>query len=264
MNTIRFSFGRNWKSFVDQLSEAQITSAQISLSKSLKKKNFRGLRFLDAGCGSALFSLAAKRLGAEVLSFDYDQNCVFCAENLKEKYFPNDAHWQIAHGSVLDERFLETLGEFDIVYSWGVLHHTGELEKAMNTITGNVGQGGILFIGLYNDQGVKSRIWKNIKAYYNLNSVTKYSVILVFFPLFFLIHFFSDLKKGKNPFDKYRETKKRGMSMIHDWYDWLGGYPFEVITPKKVTNFYKEKGFALLDKKITSGLGVNEFIFERI
>jgi 2-polyprenyl-6-hydroxyphenyl methylase/3-demethylubiquinone-9 3-methyltransferase len=71
--------------------------------------------------------LAARRLGATVHSFDYDPQSVACTAELKRRYFPEDGAWRVEEASVLDQDYLRRLGQFEVVYSWGVLHHTGVL-----------------------------------------------------------------------------------------------------------------------------------------
>jgi len=139
-----FSFGKNWHNFLESLSEDKIQCAENSLKKMLQVENLTGKRFLDAGCGSGLFSLAALRLGAqEVVSFDIDEDSVACAKYIDKQYGPFP-QWQIKEGSSLDHNFLEKLGKFDVVYSWGVLHHTGNMWDALANITVPVANGGLL------------------------------------------------------------------------------------------------------------------------
>jgi 2-polyprenyl-3-methyl-5-hydroxy-6-metoxy-1,4-benzoquinol methylase len=136
--TLRFAFGDNWTRFLDLLDEDRIREAERSLREMLQVERLDGKRFLDIGSGSGLFSLAARRLGAIVHSFDYDPQSVACTAELRASCFPSDANWQVEQGSVLDRNYLERLGEFDIVYSWGVLHHTGAMWLGIENAIGRV------------------------------------------------------------------------------------------------------------------------------
>ena len=163
----RFRFGRNWASFLKRLNQARIVGAEKNLIEFLGEKPLTGKFFLDVGSGSGLFSLAARRLGATVTSFDYDGQSVACTEELRRRYFPDDPSWIIEQGSVLDPRYLAGLGQFDIVYSWGVLHHTGAMWEAMGNVEPLVKPGGLLFIAIYNDCGEISQRWLERKRRYN-------------------------------------------------------------------------------------------------
>lgn len=221
--------------------------------------------FLDIGNGSGLFSLAARRLGFKVFSFDFDKKSVGCVKSLKEKYFPQDENWQITEGSVLDKDFLTGLGEFDVVYSWGVLHHTGEMWAALENVIGCVKKNGELFIAIYNDEGTQSKIWFEIKKFYNRNFLSRLITKLIFIPFFICVFLFIDLLKFQNPLKRYREYKKRrGMSMMTDWIDWIGGYPFEVASTEQIFNFYRDRGFILSRLKSTNRSGCNEFVLKKI
>ena len=149
----RFEFGKNWAAFLSVLDDERIATAEDSLKEMLECEDLQGKKFLDIGSGSGLFSLAARRLGATVHSFDFDPNSFACTQELRRRYFPGDADWRIEQGSALDSKYLESLGKFDIVYSWGVLHHTGEMWKALENATLPVGAGGKLFVAIYNDTG---------------------------------------------------------------------------------------------------------------
>src|SRR5918911_286314 len=120
----RFEFGRNWAKFLALLNEQRIADAENSLRQMLECEDLKGRSFLDIGSGSGLFSLAARRLGARVHSFDYDPHSVACTMELRRRFCPEDAAWTVETGSALDADYLKRLGRFDVVYSWGVLHHT--------------------------------------------------------------------------------------------------------------------------------------------
>ena len=165
--TPHFEFGANWREFLTVLTPERIARAESSLAEMLGTPSLTGKRFLDVGCGSGLFSLAARRMGAEVVSFDFDPLSVACAEELKRVHAPDDASWRIAQGSVIDPEFMRSLGTFDVVYSWGVLHHTGSMWAAVDQTCQAVGSHGWLFVALYNDQGPKSAWWASVKRTYN-------------------------------------------------------------------------------------------------
>lgn len=259
----RFEFGKNWDKFLTVLNDERIAEAEKSLKQMLEVDNLKGKSFLDIGSGSGLFSLSARRLGAQVHSFDYDPQSVACTAELKRRYFPDDINWTVEEGSVLDEDYLKSLGKFDIVYSWGVLHHTGAMWQALENACLPVKEGGLLFIAIYNDQGGKSKRWWKVKKFYCSGKTGKILVSAFFIPYFILGGLAVDLVKLKSPTTRYMEYRKsRGMSIFHDWFDWLGGFPFEVAKPENIFDFYKSRGFTLRQLKTCGGgLGNNEFIF---
>ncbi len=260
----RFSFGENWQAFLSVLNDDRIKTAETALRRMLGVDSLTGKTFLDIGSGSGICSLAAKRMGATVYSFDYDPQSVACTQELKRRYFSDDAHWTISEGSALDKEWLATLGKWDIVYSWGVLHHTGDMWTALNYAGKLVKDGGTLFIAIYNDQGKTSKRWKQVKKRYVQGGwLTRKFLFAIYFVHFFWAMFLADLIKHGNMFyrwNKYYED--RGMSRIYDLKDWLGGYPFEVAKPEEIIDFYLQRGFRLTKLTTCGGaLGCNQFVF---
>lgn len=258
----RFQFGENWRRFLEHLDEQRIATAEESLRNMLEVADLNGRTFLDIGSGSGLFSLAARRLGARVHSFDYDPQSVACTRELRRRYFEEDPEWRIEEGSALDPEYLASLGKFDVVYSWGVLHHTGSMWRALENATIPVRDGGLLFIALYNDQGGISRRWTSIKRAYVRHRLLRGPIVAWSAAWLFGGGFVKGLLRGK-PMRVF-QSPQRGMSVWHDLIDWVGGYPFEVAAPGDVFEFYKARGFALTRLVTTHSLGCNEFVFRRV
>lgn len=267
----RFAFGKNWQAFLASLDEERIAEATESLRRMLGVKNtenLHGKRFLDIGSGSGLFSLAAHRMGAEVVSIDCDADSVKCTDELHQRFATESPSWTVMQGSVLDESLMQSLGKFDVVYSWGVLHHTADMNRAIELAAERTAIGGLLFIAIYNDQGGASQRWLAIKKIYRWLPTPLRLLWVVLIAGIYEVKFAAvRLARLKNPlpFDDWRAKKRdRGMSAWHDWVDWIGGLPFEVAKPEQIILPLRNQGFTLQNlRTVGSGWGCNEYVFHR-
>lgn len=264
----RFEFGENWRRFLSGMDESRIEQAKQSLQKMLGVEDIAGKRFLDVGAGSGLFSLAAKRMGAQVHSFDFDPTSVACVREVKRRFAPQEDQWAIEEGSILDPRYLVSLGLFDIVYAWGVLHHTGKMWESMENTNRLVAPGGTVFVAIYNDTGSQSERWKQIKRIYNrLPRIFRVPYVLAVSAPSEGKALLRSIIDGK--FVGYlgswvRPEPSRGMSRWRDLVDWVGGYPYETAKPEEVFDFFSQRGYVLKKMKCGNvGMGCNEFVFEK-
>lgn len=261
----RFAFGNNWQKFLPVMTDAHIEKAKQSLTSFLGLTDLAGKSFVDIGSGSGLFSYAAFMLGAErIVSFDYDPASVAATRVLWEKA-GKPAHWKVEQGSALDTTYLASLGQFDVVYSWGVLHHTGAMWDAIRNTARMTAPGGLYCIALYHNVEGRfgSRFWLSVKRAYNRGTgVTKKLIEWCYIVVYFVA---APLSHGKNPLVFMRGYgSARGMNWRRDVTDWVGGYPYEYASPGEVFAYMKREfpQFRLENLKTVGSIGNNWFLFK--
>ncbi len=263
-----FAFGRNWASFADRITEVEIEEAVVGLQRLVGALN--GKRFLDIGCGSGLHALAALRLGArEVVAVDLDQNSVLTARRVLAHHAPGHV-WQVDKISVFDLS-LDAMGAFDTVYAWGVLHHTGDMQRAIRQAAALPAPGGIFAFALYRRVWM-DWFWRREKPWYaRASSRAQARARTVYMALFRL-----GLRLTGRSFADYLAgyRSNRGMDYSHDVHDWLGGWPYESILPKEVealmrplrfeqVQSFTRKGWLFGREFGFFGSGCDEYVYRR-
>lgn len=262
---VTFSFGRNWQQFTKSHLDAEGERiASASLEEFLEKNDLQGQTFLDIGCGSGLFSLAAYRLGASrVVSVDVDPYSVASTTELRNAAGA-PKNWHVIHGSILDSACTASLEPADVVYAWGSLHHTGNMWQAIRNAAALVQPEGLFFLAIYNrvEGRGSSDYWLRMKKLYNRSSTPVKRAMEVAYVIRY--HVLTDLIRLKNPYATFRNYKTRGMNFWIDVRDWLGGYPYETARADEIFRFCtRELNLSLVNLQTVNNLGCNEFLFRR-
>jgi SAM-dependent methyltransferase len=260
-----FAFGENWSDYATTIDEPRIASAVENLQRMLDRRDLKGVSFCDVGCGSGIHSLAALRLGAgPLLALDIDPKSVETCQKVLAKFAPaSPASVKVGSAFQIDQ----VADKFDIVYSWGVLHHTGDMWTAIKNVATLVKPGGYYALALY----VKTPLcgfWTAEKRVYRK---LPYALQVPFILAYSAVDLTRLLVRGKNPIEWVRRyQERRGMNYWHDAHDWLGGYPYESASAEETAAFMKKLGFSLVKSFRTesslglTGTGCAEYLFKRV
>jgi 2-polyprenyl-6-hydroxyphenyl methylase/3-demethylubiquinone-9 3-methyltransferase len=228
----------------------------------IERERLDGVDFLDIGCGSGLHSYAAFQAGAKrIHSFDYDENSVAATKMLWEKA-GSPAHWTIERGDALKKEYIANLGKWSFVYSWGVLHHTGSMWEAVRNAQSCVRDGGIFYIALYaKDVQPEADMWLRVKKEYVENGWLKRRQLEWWYIWTYMLG--KDAKRLPEFFKRMSEHRKtRGMDLMTDIRDWLGGWPMEFAGDQETVDLLEgECGFRLVN--VSTGEACSEFLFEK-
>jgi 2-polyprenyl-6-hydroxyphenyl methylase/3-demethylubiquinone-9 3-methyltransferase len=267
-----FAFGHNWADYANEIRDEQIKEAMNALQRLLGNETLAGKRFLDIGCGSGLHSLAALQLGAaEVVATDLDPESVATTERVLGRFAPPHASYRVIQRSVFDLNVAD-LGSFDVTYSWGVLHHTGNLHEALARAAAMTALSGLFVFALYRKTWL-CRFWTIEKKWYSAASAKRQEYARRNYIRLFKIGL---LVTGRT-FAAYNENYRsnRGMDFYHDVHDWMGGYPYESISNREVddlmisTGFQSQRLFASSQRKVLGrnvgffGSGCDEYVYIR-
>lgn len=257
---MRFEFGKNWQSYSKNvLSDERIEQARKDFQKLVTGIQLKGRTFLDIGFGQGLSLLIAKEMGAKVVGIDIDENNIEALKVTMEAMDIED-HSEASISSILDDSFMareKEKGGYDIVHSWGVLHHTGDMRNAINNACALVKEDGFFICAIYNRHW-SAPLWKVIKYIFNISPQKIQNLyVRLFYPIIYTAKL---IVTRKNPL-----KKERGMDFYHDVVDWVGGYPYEYASIKEINEMVSNLGFELI-KSFPARVptGCNEYVFKKI
>jgi SAM-dependent methyltransferase len=264
-------FGQNFKdNLLSSFNKSKLEETKKFITHFLEVDSLMGHTFLDAGCGSGVFTLAATELGADVFSFDIDDVAIQNTKKLLTDFGYTYDDSKIIIGDILQPEFIQSIDRFDYVMCWGVAHHTGQMWKSIDSVCHTVKDGGVLHLGIYNKADGwgfypdgrfgPSGFWRKIKRFYSrlpsiLQSFTDV-LATVGIVCIYMVTF-------NNPIKKLKENERRGMNWQSDLKDWLIGYPYEYATPEEVFLFMKKRGFSLTNLRTNNGLLTNNYVFRK-
>jgi 2-polyprenyl-6-hydroxyphenyl methylase/3-demethylubiquinone-9 3-methyltransferase len=264
-----FAFGENWANYAESLSEHEIDQAEEGLRRLLDAETLAGRSFLDIGCGSGVHSLAALRLGAsQIVACDIDPMSVQTAQTVLQRFAIAKDRSRVFEMSVfaLDAA---RVGTFDVVYSWGVLHHTGDMARAMAAASSLVAPDGLFVFALYR-RTLLCPLWVFEKRWYASASPTQQRAMR---RAYIAARALVERLRGRS-LESYIANYRgnRGMSFEHDVHDWLGGYPYESISPDQVDAIMSASGLSLVRRQTDTrllrrigllGTGCDEYVYRR-
>lgn len=265
---LRFMFGKNWNSFSERIDYSRIQKSERHLSERFDRENFKGLSFLDIGSGSGMFSLAALNLGASyVEAFDFDEASVQTTKSVISRWAKPtlDQKINVYQADVLSDSINSSIKRADLIYAWGVLHHTGKMETSIKKVLKELKPGSRFVLAIYNDEGAPSRRWTVLKKLY-----VQFLILRPFLLFWSWYKFWGSWQirqwlKGESPWHYWTDYSEnsRAMSAWHDLKDWAGGYPFEVASPDIIREWVKEMGCDIEKEWLVTGIANNEFLIRK-
>lgn len=255
-NVKQFDFWKNWINFSkNKLDSEKYSQAIGSLDDFIWKENIIDKTVIDIWCWSWIFSMWFLALWAKkVLWLDVNENSLIATKLNYDNYSNNGGLLTTKFASILDEKDLLDIEQYDIVYSRWVLHHTWNMYKAFDNSSSLVKKWWYLCIAIYNKHW-SSPIWRIIKKLYlESPKIIKKLFIFIFYPIIFIAKFLVTLE---NPF-----KKERWMNFYYDVIDWIWWYPYEYASVSEIEKYFVERWFELKKvKKSSTPTWCNDFLF---
>lgn len=261
---MQFDFGQNWKEYSENvLDNTRLNQARIAFDELTHDISFEGKTFVDIGFGQGMSLIIATEKAEKTVGCDINPKCDQVLKANQKVFSKSTKEIPTVVGSILEPKVVEAIlaknndEKYDIVHSWGVLHHTGDMMAAVKHATSLVKPNGYFILAIYNRHW-SSLPWLFIKwAYCKSPKFIQKLFIGIFYPIIWLAKF---LVTGKNP-----NIKERGMDFYYDVVDWVGGYPYEYASIDEMNIIMKNFGFKCL-KSVSppTPTGCNEFVYQKI
>jgi len=106
----------------------------------LAPANLAGKKALDVGCGQGRWAYGLKKIGCDVLGIDTSPSAIELARKwgLNAKVMNL---FEISNAGLA--------GQFDLVWCWGVIHHTADPERAFRSVVDAARRGGLIHCYVY-------------------------------------------------------------------------------------------------------------------
>jgi 2-polyprenyl-6-hydroxyphenyl methylase/3-demethylubiquinone-9 3-methyltransferase len=143
----------------------------------------------------------------------------------------------------------------------GVLHHTGDVWRAIENASKTVAKGGLFYVALYSeDVQTDPQFWLGVKQKYNRASDSRRRLMEWWYVWNFVMN--RDPRRSGEVFTRIlRHRFTRGMSFFVDIRDWLGGWPIEFTRDADVVNYLAARGFEKVNIKTSEAC--TEFLLRR-
>ncbi len=149
---------RGSRAFYDEVERFRYET-QPFMQKLCKFDAFKGKALLEIGCGLGTDLLQFARHGAVVTGVDLTEESVALAKKRFELY---GVQGTFCTADAENLPFADN--SFDVVYSFGVLHHTPNTQKAIDEVYRVVKRGGEIVIMLYHKHSL--HVWLGVPLYF--------------------------------------------------------------------------------------------------
>lgn len=182
----------------------------------------------DVGCGNGRFTYGLLSMGAKVTAMDQSAHGL---ENVKSVCSKFGEKLNTKQVDLLRGPIDEFENRFDIVWCYGVVHHTGNTYLAMNNVCRMVKPGGYVFMMIYGFPDSQSR-FEELAKYEQMRNMTRNMC---------------NAEKVEYLRKKYPDD------LVHGYFDAISPQINDILTWEEIVNFMKLEGFNNIRKTVDNG-----------